>query len=548
MQDSNHQGIVLAQSGRLQGAIQLFRQASLEQPQFAGVWSNLGNALRLTAQLDAAREALHQALKLQPEHFDARFNLAMLEMDASQLDAASAHLKVLQTMRPGHAGLSVQLAAVAQRLFQWEEAQAQHAHLWRACQNSVPLDESPLFIQAIFDDPALQASLARLYGWPRFQAARAGGVSWPVAQRRPGRLRIGYLSSDLFQHATLFLIHDALRAHDRARVEVFVYSHGAHADGLTQSLAQGVEHFVNLHGLSPQVQMARIREDALDVLIDLKGYTKDSAVHLLAGRLAPVQWHWLGYPGSLGVPEYVDGIVADRVLVPPGLRALYPEQVITLEGSYQPSARERLTGSASPDVQAPAGSILLGNFNQGYKHTQPVVQAWLQILQKVPQALLYLLNDLTPTAKKRLLDMAATQGVSAQRIRFLPKCDPANHLAHLSHMHLILDDFPYNGHTSTSDALWCGVPVLTMCGRSLASRVSASLLTALNMSALVTLDIAQYIQKAIELLQDPQQLQHWQHHLRDSRANSPLYDAGLFAGQLEAAALQAHQRYQRSGP
>lgn len=540
--DWNQHGITKAMQGDLAGALKCFLEYTQHEPKQAHGWSNAGNAYRLLGQHENARIALERALEIAPMHVDARYNLAMLHMGQNRLDEADRHLKYLHEFMPLNANVIVQRITVAQRAFDWETAQSLHADLWRVCEQASVLQESPLFMQAVYDDPALHACLSSLHGravmarMPPLSAEKDSGACLP---RRKGRLRLGFLSSDFFSHATLFLIQDVLCAFDREQTQVFVYHHGAYCDTMTDTLRAGVEHFVHLHGMD-RVQMARrIQGDELDVLIDLKGYTRDSAIELFAARLAPVQWHWLGYPGSLGIPAYVDAVIADSVVVPEGFEAMYPETVLRVPGCYQPSPRVRQPATpARWREKFDQDAVLLGNFNQGYKHTKSTVQAWLEILARCPKAVLCLLDDLSPQAHARLQNMARDRGVDVKRIVMMPKCAPSEHLGRLGLIDLIVDDSPYNGHTSTSDALWSGVPVVALTGKSFASRVSASLLQNVGLGELAVRDMNAYVELSCALVEDKPRRDQLRMSLLEQRQTSSLFDAKAFAAALQALAQQ----------
>jgi predicted O-linked N-acetylglucosamine transferase (SPINDLY family) len=348
-------------------------------------------------------------------------------------------------------------------------------------------------------------------------------------------LRVGYLSSDFKSHATVYLMIEMLEAHDRSRFEIFALSYGVD-DGtpMRARVVAGVEHFVELAGLTASEAVSRIAALELDVLIDLKGYTEGNHGEWLRHRLAPVQINWLGYPGTLGAP-WADALIADEIVAPMEHQWMFSERLLHLPGCYQPNCRER--ECALPSTRAaeglPEDAVVLCSFNQTYKITPAMFGLWLDVLRAVPETVLWLWAS-NPWAEDALRAAAALAGVSPTRLVFAEGRPQAEHLARLPLADLALDTFPCNGHTTTSDALWAGVPVVTLRGEVFAARVAASLLTEVGLDEMVAATPEAYREIVAAFCRDA----GWRARLREKtealRASSGLFDGVVFARKFEA--------------
>jgi predicted O-linked N-acetylglucosamine transferase (SPINDLY family) len=326
---------------------------------------------------------------------------------------------------------------------------------------------------------------------------------------------------------------DMLEAHDRSRFEIFALSYGID-DGtpMRARIVAGVEHFVELAGLSATEAVSRIAALELDVLIDLKGYTEGNHSEWLQYRLAPVQINWLGYPGTLGAP-WVDMLIADEIVAPMEHQWMFSERLRHLS-CYQPNSRERAPGPPSTRAAEglPEDAVVLCSFNQTYKITPAMFGLWLDALRAAPQAVLWLWAS-NPWAEDALREAAARAGVPPARLVFAEGRPQAEHLARLPLADLALDTFPCNGHTTTSDALWAGVPVVTLRGEAFAARVAASLLTAAGLGEMIAETPKAYGECVAAFCRDAA----WRARLREKtealRGTSRLFDGAAFAREFE---------------
>ncbi|MBL8700019.1 MAG: N-acetylglucosamine transferase [Alphaproteobacteria bacterium] len=405
-----------------------------------------------------------------------------------------------------------------------------------------------LSMAAYADDPVLQlAASANYYR----QAIPAAPADWPHDRRRAPidrtrRLRIGYVSSDYREHAIGYLMPEVFELHDRSAVEVFVYYCGVPStDSINARYKAVVENWRDIRDLDDRAAAALIASDGIDILVDVNGFTKDARTAVFAMRPAPIAVNWLGYPGTMGSPHH-HYIIADDWIIPPALEAYYSERVLRLP-CYQPNDRKRVVAPQRParrEARLPDDSFVFCCFNGSQKITRHTFDRWMRILQRVPNSTLWLLGSPEGT-KERLQAYAEKQGVSADRLVFAEKLANPFHLARYPLADLFLDTAPYGAHTTASDALWMGVPVLTWSGRSFASRVCGSLVRAAGLPELVCKSPDEFVERAVALAQDREKLAAYRAQLERNRGSCTLFDMdGLVRG-LEGLYREMADAYQR---
>jgi predicted O-linked N-acetylglucosamine transferase (SPINDLY family) len=364
------------------------------------------------------------------------------------------------------------------------------------------------------------------------------------APRLPGeRLRIGYLSADFHQHATAMLITEVLERHDRQRFDVHLYSTGPDDGSPLRRRLMAAGHFIDAARISDPDLARRIRDDGIDILVDLKGFTRDGRLGVLARRPAPIQVTWLGFPGTCGA-DFVDYLIGDPVVTPLADQPVFSERIAQMPWSYQPNDRQRPLGEPLPRARCglPAQAFVFCSFNASFKILPPVFERWCRLLRAVPGSVLWLLES-NPQAMANLAREAAARGIDPARIVFAPFVPPEQHLPRLMAADLFLDTLPYNAHTTASDALWVGLPVVTCQGETFAARVAASLLRAADCEELVTGSLDAYEALALALARDPDRLAAIRHRLVDGRMRLPLFDSARFARDLESLYLRMTERH-----
>jgi predicted O-linked N-acetylglucosamine transferase (SPINDLY family) len=333
--------------------------------------------------------------------------------------------------------------------------------------------------------------------------------------------------------------------HDRNRFEVFAYSYGPDDKSpMRARLAHAFDRFTDIGALSHREAARTIHADKVDILVDLKGYTHHARPAISAHRPAPVQVSYLGYPATMGA-DFIDYIIVDPFVVPAGQQPFFSERLVHLPGSYQVNDRRREVASARtsrPDHGLPPEGLVLCSFNNSYKISPAFFDIWMRQLRSAPGSVLWLLetNDLV---KGNLRSEAGKRGVDPARLIFAPVVPPADHLGRHQHADLFLDTLPCNAHTTASDALWAGLPVLTCSGDTFAGRVAGSLLMAMGMPELVTGSLEAYQQTALALARDPQRLTALRQKLQEKRDTSALFDLPKLTGNIEAAFARMWQTW-----
>lgn len=358
------------------------------------------------------------------------------------------------------------------------------------------------------------------------------------------RIRVGYLSNDLQEHASALLLVEALESHNLARFETYAYSYGEDdAGAMRVRLRDCFDHFVDIRQLSTKAAARAIHADQIDILVDLKGFTQGTRTEILSFRPAPIQVNFLGYPGTLG-GGLCDYIITDHFLTPPDTAKDYSEAFAYLPNSYQPHGRNHGIGPAPSRAEAglPDGGFVFCCFNQAYKITPEIFDVWCRLLSAVPESCLWLLKD--ASAEGNLRNEACRRGVAPARLIFAEDLGQAQHLARLGLADLVLDTLPYNAHTTASDALWAGVPLVTVAGSTFPSRVAGSLLHAIRMPELVTDDLQGYYELALDLATRPASLRQVKTKLMGNRLSTPMFDVQAYTRHLESLYEAMWRRYQ----
>lgn len=415
---------------------------------------------------------------------------------------------------------------------------------------------NPLSIAAYTDDPLLQLAAGNRFiereNKVTPEQIRADRRDAPIDLSDGRRPRIGYISSDLRDHAVGYLMAELFEVHDKSKVEVFAYYCGPESsDGLNTRIRAAVEHFTDIRPMTDDEAAQRIVDDGIDILVDVNGHTRDARTAVFARRPAPILVNWLGYPGTMG-SDYHHYIVADPWIIPPEMELYYSEAVRRIP-CYQPNDRRRKVEETYPtraEAGLPEDAFVFCCFNGPQKITPHVFGRWMEILKRTPGSVLWLL-DSNPETNARLREAAEMRGVDRTRLIFAQKLQNSHHLARYRLADLFLDTTPYGAHTTASDALWMGVPVLTWSGRSFASRVCGSLVRSAGLPELVVDSGEAYVDKAVEIGADREKAKALRATLEAGRDTCVLFDMDLLAGKLEALygeMIAEHQAGQRPRP
>ncbi|MFA6279852.1 MAG: tetratricopeptide repeat protein [Bdellovibrionales bacterium] len=507
-------------------AIVLYRRAAVAYPHWFEATMNLARILSLQNKNDEALAALKDLAPHHPQRPEIPEAQAKLSQRTENLPHAIAFWQKALALRPDNPEGRGQYLFCCRQVCDWREAPAPDSSL------------SPNITAILFDDPALQRAAAERYCAKHFNRLMPLPPPPPYAHKK---LRVGYLSSDFHAHATSWLIAELFSLHDRERFEIYAYSYGIEDhSAIRERLRHEADHFIELNALTPLQCAERIRADEIDILIDLKGHTSGARLDILAHRPAPRQMHWLGFPATTGAP-FIDAFVADSVTVPSGSERYFTETVLRLPHTYQINDRQKKASEplSKSAYGLPDKALVLASFNQTYKITPEIFSVWCEVLQSVPDSVLWLLES-NPFAPDALRQEATKHGVDPTRLHFAPAAAQEDHLARYGVVDLALDTFPVGGHTTTSDALWSGVPVVTMAGQSFVSRVAASLLTAAELPQLITTNLADYKALALRLSTDHAERKALHNHLTQKRLSLPLFDTPRFVKDFEAMLIAGH--------
>lgn len=443
--------------------------------------------------------------------------------------------RILRERMPQHHALLSTIAHSATHVAEIDFAEEIVASLEPLAETVGRSGLSPFMVLAMTDDPAVQRAAAerRALALPGPSAPPSAPVPAPKAGER---LRIGYFSNDFHNHATMKLLTEVLERTDRERFHVVAYSYDSVPEDAERArVRQAVDRFEDVAALTEEEIAQKVRGDGIHVLVDLKGYTGGSRLGLLKHRAAPIQVNWLGYPGTYGMDE-ADYIIADRFIIPDGAEGGYSEAVVRLPDCYQPNRRSRdvVAVPTRAMVGLPETGFVFASFNHVYKVGSALFAAWMDILKAVPGSVLWLLSK-DAAISERLRERAQAQGVDPSRLVFAPVLDNDRHLARYGLVDLALDTFPVGSHTTASDALWMGAPLLALAGRSFISRVSGSIVSTAGLGHLVTASMDEYKAKAIAIGNDPGTARALRETLVRARETSPLFDPQRFADHLGLA-------------
>jgi predicted O-linked N-acetylglucosamine transferase (SPINDLY family) len=403
----------------------------------------------------------------------------------------------------------------------------------------------PFSLLGLVDDVKLHTKCSKIYVKDKYDLKSNLG---PIIKNyNKKKIRIGYYSACFHNHAISHLIAELLETHDKKKFEIYGFSFGLNLnDQYRQRLSKSFDCFYIVNYLSDREVALLSRKIGIDIAIDLNGYTSDCRPNIFSYRCAPIQVNYLGYPGSMGV-SYMDYIIADKTVIPKNINNLYSEKIIYLPNSYQPNDTKRKISNkifTKKELNLPENSFIFCCFNNAYKILPEVFNIWMEILKNVENSVIWLLEDSENSiVSKNLKKEARARGVSDHRLIFSQKVTIDEHLARLKLADLFLDTFPYNAHTTCTDALWAGVPVLTYSGKSFASRVAASLLNTLGLEELVTDSLDKYKTIAIKLSKNKNELFLIREKLLNSKIISPLFNTSLFAKNLEKSYKIIYSRY-----
>ena len=546
----NNLGIVLRQLGKPQAATNVFEQCLQLNPAYYLALNNLGLAKQALGEEKQALELYLAALKFAPNYLEGHINAGNLLQNTGHYAQALEHYRVAYKLAPTLDLLLGNLAQCNAMLCHWHDFNHQWRQIIKLTQGG-HLPCSPFVLLSGCDDPALSLRVAQRYTErlvPNLDVPSQSYKAMPGQSVEKKKLRVGYFSSDFKEHPVAYLTVGVIEAHDRENFEVigFALSQPGN-DPLGQRICSAFDELVDLSGQSDSDAVGIARTYQLDIAIDLNGYIDGGRPSIFKARVARVQVNYYGYPGTMGA-NFMDYIVGDRFVIPPGNEIHYQEKIIFLPGSYQPNDDQRPiaepSGSRS-EHGLPEEAFVYCSFNKPYKITPPVFEAWMKVLSAVPHAVLWL-QAVDETVIRNLRTAAAKRGIAADRLVFAGRVPTtADHLARYRLADLFLDTLPYTAHTTANDALWAGLPVLGLSGQTFSARVSESLLATLGLTDLVMRSLEDYQTTAIELARSPDRLAEIRQRLESVKQSSSLYKPRQITQWLEAGLKQACARQSR---
>ena len=539
-----HKATALSALYRFDAALAAYDRCAALQPALAQNHSHRATALIALGRFEAAVVACEEALRRDPGLIDALQNQFIALFELGRFQQAMAVGDRLMALAPEIDYQRGNILFAAVQACHWDRY-AERVQEIDALVEQGRRADVPFSYLAISHSPRLQLACNRAFVQERHPASPQ--PLWQGERYRHDRIRVAYLSADFREHATAYLMAGLFEQHSRQHFEFSAYSYGPQQPGpMRERLVRAFERFVDVSRFDDAHVAALLRAHEIDILVDLKGYTADSRTGILALRPAPIQVNYLGFPGTMGA-DYIDYLIGDATVTPPEHDAFYAEKVVRLPGSYQVNDRQRAIAPGCPTRTAcglPEDSFVFCSFNNNFKITPAVFDVWMRLLQQVPGSVLWLLKA-NADAYANLQREAESRGVSPARLVFAARVPLAEHLARHRLADLFLDTLPCNAHTTTSDALWAGLPVLTCLGETFAGRVAASLLHAAGLPELVAVSLDDYEALALQLARDPHALAALRERLQAQRDSCSLFDTGRFCDHLESAYQTMYQNHQR---
>jgi protein O-GlcNAc transferase len=539
----NNLGKALLDLGRPEQALASFDQATALDPGFAEAHVNRGNALVKLRRFEEALVSYQKAVGLRPDHAEVYRNCGNIFSKLRRYDEAVAAYDKALALKPNLPGAEGHRLYAKMHLCDWSRWEAESAHLISSVRNG-HANTQPFIFLAIPSSTEDQLQCAKLWAASNFPASEK--PVWQGERYDHDRIRVAYLSADFRQHALSFLMAGMFECHDKSRFEVTGISFGVDdSSEMRRRVTASFERFVDARSYSDEQIAGLIKALEIDIVVDLMGFTTDSRTGIFARRPAPVQAHYLGYPGTMGA-RYIDYTIADRVVIPDNQREFYSEKRALLPGSYLVNDRKRLIADKAftrTELGLPSTGFVFCCFNNNHKITPDVFDCWMRILGQVEGSVLWLFQD-NAKAADNLKKEALARGVSADRLIFASRMPPSDHLARHRAADLFLDTLPYNAHTTAADALWAGLPVLTCLGETFVGRVAASLLNAVGLPELITTTLQEYEGLAIRLAKHPDELRAIRARLEANRLTTPLFDTQRFTAHIETAYVAMHERHQ----
>jgi predicted O-linked N-acetylglucosamine transferase (SPINDLY family) len=539
-----NRGLVLTILHRNEEALASYERAIALRPDYAEAHYNRGNALMNLHRWHEAIAGFDDAIALRPDYAEAWHNRGPILIELGAYGDALASYERAAELGLAQKYLEGVRMHVRMHVCDWSDFDQRCARLL-ASVRAGELAAKPFELVALPCTPTDQFICATRFAAEEFPPSPA--PLWRGERYTHDRIRVAYLSADFHEHATAHLMAGLFESHDRSRFETIALSFGRNREGATrQRLMQAFDRFIDVSDRSDREIAALVREMEIDIAVDLKGFTGESRTGIFALRPAPIQVSYLGYPATMGAP-YIDYLIADPFLIPADQQSAYSEKIVYLPDTYQANDRTRPIAAATPsraEAGLPEQGFVFCSFNSNYKITPDLFDVWMRLLRNVEGSVLWLLQG-NLAVPENLRREAAARGIAPDRLVFAPRMKLEEHLARHRLADLFIDTYHCNAHTTASDALWAGLPVLTCASPIFAGRVAGSLLRAIGLPELITHSLGDYETLALELARDPARLTAIRQRLAQNRDTFPLFDAAHLARHIEAAYRGMWERQQR---
>lgn len=516
----------------------------------ADALSNLGVVLSRQGKFEKAIDAYKKASSLKPDNWDTYYNLGILFARKNDFENAVIEFEKLHKLNPKHSRTLAHLVNRSPYILDWERWLKYSPILDELTEEEVKNNlipgEQPFMSVIRRDDPQINYKIAKIYSEQIKENANLQNtkIDYKKRQKQSKRIRIGYVSDGFRDFPTGHNIVRTLELHDKNNFEVICYSHGPTDDSpWHERIIKTVDKFFDIRSLPDHEAAKKIREDNVDILIDLKGHTKDSRLGIFAYKPARLQMTWLGFPGTTGA-DFIDYAIVDQTVVPDSEEKFWSEKLVFMPHTYRSTDNNAFVSPIPferEDFGLPKDAFIFASFNSPYKIDPLMFDTWMYLLRAIPNSVLWQMDD-TLQIRKRLIKEAEKRGVGQERIIFAEKTIKETHLSRLKLADLALDTRIVNGHTTTVDALWAGLPVVALHGKHFCSRVSASVLSAIDMPELIATTLDEYKNLAIKLATDKKKLKEIKNKLQTNKKTTPLFDSERFTKNLEKAYKKVYQR------
>lgn len=540
----NNLGALYNSLRRFDDAYRVLMKSIELKPKNPEAENNLGNLYLDLHKYSEAAYCFEKSLRLNPQNAGVHFNLGDALTALKKFEIALRSYEKAIGLDPTIKWLKGRRLLTAAKICHWPGFAVDRLAIINDIESEMPVI-TPFDALCLYSNPAILKRCAEIYVQRTCVANR---VTIPAYLHK--KIRVGYLSCDFREHAVSYLILGLLESHDIERFDILGFDIGTNdRSPVRDRVVASFKNFYELSHLSDIEIAKKIRDCEVDILVDLTGYTRGARTKVLAHGAAPIQVNYLGFPGTMGANEFIDYIIADDVLIPSGFDKYYSEKVVYLPNCFQPNDSNRLIGLPKDRTSygLSKNSFVFASFTQAAKINEETFTIWLQIIRRTKDSVLWLIRE-SDTQEKNLKEYAARHGVLADRLIFSGVLPYSDHLARYRLVDLVLDTVPFNGGTTTSDALWAGAPVLTCSGDAFSSRMSASLLSALGAPELITSSLEEYSRVAVDLACRREKLSEIRQKINKNRETSNVFDSKSIANRLEAAYESMYKRYEQGLP